>query len=106
MREEEPIGGLTPRQRAHLRSLAHHLKPVLHIGQEGVTDGSVASLGEAFRTRELLKIRVREAAPEGTRRSGELLAARIDGAQLIQVIGRVAVLYRPHPEAPEIDLPD
>jgi RNA-binding protein YhbY len=31
-------GGLTPRQRAHLKSLAHPLKPILQIGKEGITD--------------------------------------------------------------------
>ncbi|NIP78749.1 MAG: hypothetical protein GWM90_05915, partial [Gemmatimonadetes bacterium] len=34
----DTITELTSRQRAHLRSLAHHLKPILHVGADGVTD--------------------------------------------------------------------
>ncbi len=102
---EEPIDTLTPKQRAHLRSLAHHLKPVLHVGKEGVTDASVRSLEDAFNTRELLKVKVQEAAPADVREAGAELAARIEGAHLVQTIGRTAVLYRAHPERPEIRLP-
>ena len=102
---EEPIDTLTPKQRAHLRSLAHHLKPVLHVGKEGVTDASVRSLEDAFNTRELLKVKVQEAAPTDVREAGAELAGRIEGAHLVQTIGRTAVLYRAHPERPEIRLP-
>ena len=96
---------LTPRQRAHLKSLAHHLKPVLFVGKEGITDQTVRSLEEAFNTRELLKVRILEAAPVSAREGAEQLAQRIDGAVAVQAIGRVGVLYRPHPEKPEIELP-
>lgn len=97
---------ITPRQRAHLKSLAHHLKPVLFVGKEGITDQTVRSLEEALNTRELLKVKILEAAPMKAREAGEALAARIDGAVAVQAIGRVAVLYRPDPEKPEIQLPD
>jgi RNA-binding protein len=96
---------ITPKQRAHLKSLAHHLKPVLFVGKEGITDQTVRSLEEAFNTRELLKVKILEAAPMGTREGAEALAARIEGAVAVQSIGRVGVLYRPHPEKPEIELP-
>ncbi|HVH12705.1 MAG TPA: ribosome assembly RNA-binding protein YhbY [Longimicrobium sp.] len=97
---------ITPRQRAHLKSLAHHLKPVVFVGKEGITDQTVRSLEEAFNTRELLKVRILEAAPMGTREGTESLAARLEGAVAVQSIGRVGVLYRPHPDKPEIELPD
>lgn len=97
---------ITPRQRAHLKSLAHHLKPVLFVGKEGITDQTVRSLEEAMNTRELLKVRILEAAPMSTREGAEALAARVEGAVAVQSIGRVGVLYRPHPEKPEIELPE
>ena len=97
---------ITPKQRAHLKSLAHHLKPVVFVGKEGITDQTVRSLEEAFNTRELLKVRILEAAPMGTREGTEALAARLDNAVAVQSIGRVGVIYRPHPDKPEIDLPE
>ena len=93
---------LTSKQRATLRGLAHDLKPMLHVGKEGVTEAGVASAVEALRTRELLKVRVLEAAPDVPRALGEALAAEIDGAEVVAVTGRTVVVYRRHPERPVI----
>ncbi len=97
---------ITPKQRAHLKSLAHHLKPVVFVGKEGITDQTVRSLEEAFNTRELLKVKILEAAPMSAREGAQALAERIEGAAAVQAIGRVAVLYRPDPEKPEIQFPE
>lgn len=102
---KDPIETLTSRQRAHLRSLAHHLKPILHVGTDGVTDAVVRSIEEAFNTRELLKVKVQEGAPLGAAETARDIADRIDGAHVPQTIGRTIVLYRPFPEDPEIRLP-
>ena len=77
----------------------------MQIGKEGVSDSAVAALEEAFNTRELLKVKVQETAPLPARDVGELLAARVSGVQVVQTIGRTVVLFRPHPERPEIRLP-
>lgn len=95
---------LNSRQRSRLRSLAHHLKPIAQIGKEGITQASMSALQEAFNTRELLKVRVQEAAPLSAREAGALLAERIEGAEHVQTIGRTVVLYRRHPEKPEIEV--
>ncbi|HVF89036.1 MAG TPA: ribosome assembly RNA-binding protein YhbY [Blastocatellia bacterium] len=96
---------LNARQRAHLRALAHPLKPILHIGKEGVTDLVVDTIERAFNTRELLKLKVLEPAPEEARETADILAGRIEGAHAVQVIGRTVVLYRRHPERPKIEFP-
>lgn len=96
---------LTSKQRAHLRSLAHPLKAIVMVGKEGITDATVQSLEEAFRTRELLKVKVQEAAPLDVREAADTLVGRLENTVSVQTIGRVAVLYRPHPETPEIRLP-
>lgn len=96
---------LTSKQRALLRGLAHALRPVLHVGKEGVTEATVQALREALRTRELVKVRVLEAAPETTRETAAALADQIGSAHVVQVAGRTAVLYRPDPDAPTIHLP-
>lgn len=96
---------LTPRQRAHLRSLAHALKPTVHIGKEGVTDTVIGSIGDALRTRELVKVKVLEAAPASARESADEINAAQQDVAVVQIIGRTIVLYRPHPDKPEIRLP-
>ena len=96
---------LTSRQRAHLRSLAHPLKAILQIGRDGVSDALVQSVEDAFHTRELFKVRVLDTAPGPARDLAPELAARLPGAHVVTVIGHTIVLYRPHPETPEIRLP-
>jgi RNA-binding protein len=95
---------LTSKQRARLRSLAHGLSPVAHIGQSGVTDAAVQSVVDAFNTRELLKVKVQDGAPDSPRDTADQLVERIEGAHVAQTIGRIAVLYRPFPENPVLDL--
>jgi RNA-binding protein len=96
---------LTSKQRAHLRSLAHSLKPILQVGKEGVTEEVAASVADAFQNRELLKVKVLESAPVDARDAAGELAERVAGAHVVQVIGRTVALYRRHPENPEIRLP-
>jgi len=97
-RKDRAIDTLSSKRRAELRSQAHSLKPILHIGKEGVTVAAIRAVRNAFNTRELLKVKVLEAAPESTRDTAEALAREIEDAHVIQVIGRTIVLYRPRLE--------
>lgn len=96
---------LTSKQRAHLRSLAHDLKPIIQVGVEGVTDALLNTVEEAFNTRELLKVRVLEGAPDDARETADRIADGLDDVHVAQTIGRTVVLYRPDPDDPEIELP-
>ena len=96
---------LTAKQRAHLRSLAHHLKPVVYVGAWGVTPALLNSVADAFNTRELLKVKLQESAPQKARETGDAIADAMDGVHVAQTIGRTVVLYREHPDKPEIKLP-
>jgi RNA-binding protein len=93
---------LTSKQRAHLRSLAHHLKPVLMIGKEGIGDSTASAVEDAFRTRELIKVKVLETSARGVGEIATQIAERVPGVVVAGTIGRTAILYRPHPEKPEI----
>lgn len=98
---------LTTRARAHLRSLAHHLEPIVQVGADGVSEALVEAVDVALAQHELIKVRIGSNA-EGDRKeiAGELAAAA--RADLTQVIGRVVVLYRPRPSSdkrPRITLP-
>ena len=88
---------ISSKQRAELRAEAHHLSPTVHVGHQGVTDSLVQSLDDALRTHELVKValnRTVEAKPKEL--AGEL-ATRVD-ADVVQVIGKTATLYRRNPE--------
>jgi RNA-binding protein len=75
------------------------------VGADGVSDAFLRSLGEAFRTRELLKVKVLEGAPTDARASADEIVERLEGVEVVQTIGRTVALYRPFEDAPEIQLP-
>jgi RNA-binding protein len=95
---------LTERQRRHLRGLAHPLKPVIQVGNAGMTDGVVAETARALHDHELIKVRWAGADREARDAGLKTLAART-GSTLVTRIGHVAVLYRPRPDLPRIVLP-
>lgn len=95
---------LTSRQRAHLKGLAHDLAPVVHIGTEGVTEGVVAAVEQALADHELIKVKVGKACTQHRRDVGPALVEQTRSTQVL-MIGRVIVLYRPHPSKPTIKLP-
>jgi RNA-binding protein len=84
---------LKGRERAELRSEAHHLNPTVHVGQHGLTPSVIGSLDDALRTRELVKVKLGnmdEAKPKDVANS---LALATNSA-VVQVIGRTATLFR------------
>jgi RNA-binding protein len=100
-----PPPRLSERQRRHLRALAHALKPVIRIGNAGLTAAVTAEAARALDDHELIKVK----GPGGDREArDELFAAlaRETGSALVHRIGNVAVLYRPHPQLPRILIPD
>jgi len=96
---------LSERQRKHLRALAHAVKPVIRLGNAGLTPAVTAETLRALEDHELIKVK----APGGDRAArDELFAAlaRDSGSALVQRIGNVAVLYRPREKPPRILIPD
>lgn len=91
--------------RAALRSRANGLKASVQVGKEGVTDAVARTLEQAFAATDLLKVRVLEASPHSAAQAAPLLAARVDGAFVVQTMGRVVTLYREQPERPDSPAP-
>lgn len=85
---------LNPTQRSALLAAANRLKAAVTIGASELDDASVAHVRQALKKHELLKVRIVTDDREACRAVAEALAARVP-CELVQVIGRVAVLYRP-----------
>jgi len=96
---------LTERQRRYLRGLAHPLKPVIMIGDSGLTDAVATEAARALHDHELIKVRVRGAEREQRDAVLADLATRT-GSALIHRIGHVAVFYRRRADLPKIVIPD
>jgi RNA-binding protein len=96
---------LSERARRHLRGLAHALKPVVQLGNAGLTPGVTAEATRALHDHELIKIK----APGGDRAARDAAFAALaqaTGSVLVHRIGNVAVLYRPNAQLMRILLPD
>ena len=74
------------------------------FGKGGMMDTIVKQADDALKARELIKGKVLETAPLSSREAADQLASAVS-ADVVQVIGRVFVLYRHNPEEPQIKLP-
>ncbi len=99
--ESDPLSG---KQRRHLRSLAHGLKPTVSVGRQGLSDPVLASVEDAYNGTELIKVRLERACELDRKEAAAQLAAATD-SHLIQVLGRTVLLYRADPDEPVIQLP-
>ena len=96
---------LTEKQLRFLRGKAHALRPVVMLGNKGLTDNVVAETAQALRDHELIKVRVRA----GDRAQREALLIQLvarTASTLVARIGHVAVLYRAAAPLPRLLLPD
>jgi RNA-binding protein len=95
---------MTGKERRHLRALAHRLSPVVIVGQRGLTAAVVRQIDTALLDHELIKVRLGAEAPIDREEAGSAIVSAT-GAESAGAIGRVLILYRPHPERPRIVLP-
>lgn len=95
---------LTGNQKRYLRGLAHHRKPVVTVGANGVTEAVLSEIDQALAHHELLKIKLPAIAAPGKKHILDHVCTATE-AQWVQTIGRVGVIYRPAPD-PAITLPD
>ena len=95
---------MTSKQRAYLKSLASAMEPVVHIGKASVSPEVIASVEEAVNARELIKIGVLKNCADDPRLIAEIIAERTH-SQIVQVIGKKIILYKPDKDKPSIKLP-
>lgn len=95
---------MTSKQRSYLMSLASNLNPIFQIGKSSLTPELTEAIGEAFNNRELIKIAVLKNCFDDPREIAQIVAERTH-SQVIQVIGKKIVLYKPDKDKPQIKLP-
>lgn len=91
---------LTPSQRKELKARAHKLDPVVQIGSKGLTDEVVAEIERALKAHELIKIRAAGLEREARDDALTEICART-GAEPVQQVGKVFVVFRQTPDEEE-----
>ena len=94
---------LSSKQVRYLRSQAHHLRPSVEVGKQGPSATLKAELSRRLGHEELLKVRIAADDRQEFRALASDLAAEAK-AELVQTIGRIALLYR-EAEEPKIRFP-
>lgn len=87
---------LNTKQKQLLRAEAHHLNPVVMLGQHGLTDAVLAEIEGALTTHELIKVKIAGQDREDKRAIIDRIT-EATRADLVQTVGHIAVLFRPRP---------
>jgi len=95
---------LSPSQRRYLRSLAHDLNPVILLGAKGATEAVVKELNQALDRHELVKVKL-SGGDRDERKAQITFLVDGTGAEDVQQIGHVVVLFRRNADDPKLALP-
>ena len=95
---------MTSKQRSYLKKLASSLDPIFQIGKSSLTPEVTEAIGESFNTKELIKVAVLKNCLDDPHEIAQMVAERTH-SQVVQVIGRKIVLYKPDRKNPKIVLP-
>lgn len=101
------MAAMSAPQRAYLRSLARNLRPAAQVGKAGMEEGVIAHVRGLLERQELVKLRLLSSAAEDRRLAAEELAKACK-AELVDLVGRSVVLYRPNKKLPahqRVELP-
>lgn len=85
-------GTLTGRQRRQLRALGHHLKVIVQVGAQGITDQVAAAVEAALKDHELIKVKIGDGPAD--RHETSVALALATKSELAQLLGRTALLFR------------
>ena len=95
---------LTSAERRGLKAQAHHLHPVIMIGEAGLTPAVLKEIDIALKSHELIKIRVLGDDRDRRKGLGGEICTALD-ASPVQQIGKILVIFRPRPEQPDAKKP-
>jgi len=95
---------LSKNQLKHLKTLTHNLKPVIMVGQNGVTENILKELEIALDFHELVKIKIAGEDKEGRAEMIKQLSS-VASVEIVQKIGKTLTLYRKNKQKPKIEFP-
>ena len=83
-------------EKKRLKKLAHRLKPVVHIGQKGITEAAIAAVNDALDAHELIKIRFVDLREKERKFQAVSDIERACGCEMVRQIGHILIVYRQH----------
>ncbi|MFO7930785.1 MAG: ribosome assembly RNA-binding protein YhbY [Thermodesulfobacteriota bacterium] len=86
-------------QRTHLRGLAHSIKPLVFIGQKGLSSPVIDAVNEALDAHELIKVKFQDFKEKDQKKAISEEIEKETGAEMVGMIGHMAIFYRQHTDA-------
>jgi RNA-binding protein len=97
MKKKQKDKKLTGKQKRYLRSLGHHLKPLVMLGREGITDNVINAAHAVLGAHELLKVKIGNGFPLEKGEAAAAIAERT-GSEVIQILGKTFLVFRANPD--------
>ena len=95
---------MTGKQKRHLRALAHPLKPLVNLGKQGLCPETRREIESQLLDHELIKCKVLDSCPLSKKECAEEISKETE-IEVIQVIGKMLVLFSPLLEDSKIKFP-
>jgi RNA-binding protein len=89
---------LTASHAKYLRGLAHGLKPIVFVGQKGLSPTVLASVREALDVHELIKVKFQDLKDRALKTQWAAEIEQATDSRLAGLIGHTAIFYRPQPD--------
>ena len=96
---------MNSRQRAYLQSLATNIDPIFQIGKASLTPEIIEALDQALEKRELIKVSVLKNCIDEPKEIAAMIGERTH-SEVVKVIGKKMIFYRPAKKNPKIKLVD
>lgn len=97
MKKENKQQQLTSKQKRYLRGLGHHLKPLVTLGRDNITDNVISAANAVIRAHELVKVKIGNGCSLERKEAADAIAERT-GSVVVQVLGKTILVFRDNPD--------
>jgi len=97
MKTKQKQKKLTGKQIRYLKSLGHHLKPLVMLGRDGITDNVISAANAVLGAHELIKVKIGNGCSLEKREAADAIALR-SGSEVVQIIGKTFLVFRANPD--------
>ncbi len=88
---------LSGKEKRALRAQGNRTVAEVHVGKAGVTPGLLQNIDNALSTKELVKVKILRSCPQDKEMVAQIIGEQLH-AEIVQILGRTLLLYRPLPE--------
>ncbi|MBW2569998.1 MAG: YhbY family RNA-binding protein [Deltaproteobacteria bacterium] len=94
-------------QKKYLRGLAHGMKPLVFVGQKGISPALTEAVDESLKKHELIKVKFIDFKEKSQKEEISCVIEKETTSELVGMIGHIAIFYRQqkNPEKRKIDIP-